>query len=569
MQIFRHLTLCGLVFLSFAGRTVSGQSRSDAILVADTLRSIVVFAKFGDDVTAGDPGVSYRGWQHDRTTPPDYANYLLATNPHPPYPDSSLTEYFHLQSLGRYILYGTVHPEVYVSELPEASYHRPEGGYGHLTAEILDHLHDNGYDFRDYDHNNDGLLDYLFVILRRDSVRDAKRITFTGISCLDARCGGGIVGGRPESTPAYDGVTIDWTSSGSILFSRTPGNILPYWYMLRLLAHELGHDIWAPFFTHIPANRRNDVPAKSNRNPSQSCIGYTLMAGSGGAPDCRGDETISAFERDLLGWIECAVPNLTVGSDYVLGDLVSTSDCLRIPTSQPESYLYLTNRQRVSPFDQLRRGGRDEQYDAGLLRTTGLLAMRSEKLSVDILPADNSLDLSIHDRDYQGDLYGKFLSQQITPFTRPNINGFNQYRVHSNIDWFAVDNIRPLTRDETRMTFSFIPDFRTNPSIRSDSWIGPLPDSVTTSGTLLITGQSTLTITGASLRHEGDVIVERGGTLVIGDDANFEVAHCGKLIIKPTGSLLSKGSITFSGDLLASSDARVEIDRLVYQNCSR
>ncbi|HMB90047.1 MAG TPA: hypothetical protein VKP65_04315, partial [Rhodothermales bacterium] len=322
---------------------------------ADTLHALVVFTKFRDDDEPGDPNVFQRAWPlfEDPHALPSFANALLAPSPEPPFVDSTLTAYFYQQSMGHFVIYGEVYDSVLVSLHPEAAYHRPNGGYGYLTAEILDRLDTSGFDFSRYDHNGDGLFDYLFLVIRRDSQLDAKRITFTGISCLDARCGGGITAGRPpgRDTLRYDGIQVDWRRSGSIVMHRTAGNIIPQRYHVRMMAHELGHDLWLPFFNHIPAITENDVPQASNRTRrGTNAVGYVLMAGAGGGWDTRGDETISAFERDLLGWIDCE--NLTEArADIPITDLYTASDCKKIMLGGTSNgqVLYLTNRQRLGP----------------------------------------------------------------------------------------------------------------------------------------------------------------------------------------------------------------------------
>ncbi len=568
MQFCTKVAPLLLLLVSIYSMRAGAQGQRGYSTYSDTLRAIVVFAKFSDDESVGDPNLNYRDWPLDLKTAPEFSENLLATSSQPPYPENSLTAYYHQQSLGNFVLYGTVHPQIFVTSKPEASYHRPHGGYGFLTIEILDYLDRVGYDFREYDHNRDGQIDYLFVILRRDSVRDSKKITFTGISCLDARCGGGIVGGRPDSVRLYDGLTFDWNSSGSILFNRTSGNVSPYQYHLRLMAHELGHDIWKPFFNHIPANRSNDVPADSNRDPKASCIGYALMAGSGGAPDCRGDETISAFERDLLGWIHCRMPDDLSTETIYIRDLVSTSDCFKIPSGQPDEYLYVTNRQRISVFDSFRSSGPGAPYELGLLRTTGLLVMRSVDKRLDVLVADNSLDLSVWNAAYEGDLFDGARYKQLSPFTRPNINGFNFYRPNAHIDWFAIDNIRYDTADTSLMVFEYISDFRVNPTIRSSSWIGPIPDSVQTTGILTLKGGATLNIQSEHYAHSGNIIVESGAELIVQKGSRLIVENCGSITIRSGGKAKIDGSLMYSGYIVTMADSRlVASGDLILNNC--
>ena len=409
----------------------------------DTLRALIVFTQFKNDNYPGDPAVNYREWplSANKNELPSFASALLSPSSSPPYPDSSLTAYFYEQSLGNFILYGEAYDSVLITSKDESNYHKPNGGYGDLTKELLDKIDSYGFDFSKFDHNRDGYIDYVFVALRGDSKRDSKVFAWTGASCLDGRCTGSILlDGGPKENPMYDGKMLDWNKSGSYIMHRTPGNVSPFHYYIRLMAHEIGHDLWSNHFIHIPDNRTNDVPFKHNRGRFRDCLGYVLMAGAGGAWDCGGSETISAYERDLLGWIDCTTLTSSVQSAQI-GDLYSTSSCYTIELSQPSKRLYVSNLQHISYFDQQRTAGDREQFQIGL-RTNGVLIHLVNKRGVDVLPADNDLGLSSTHAIYKGDLFGPESSIQITPWTRPNSNGYTFYPENIQPDWIALDNFR-------------------------------------------------------------------------------------------------------------------------------
>jgi hypothetical protein len=423
-----------------------------------------------------------------------------------------------------------------------------------LTREVLDRLDRAGLDFRRFDRNGDGRLDYLFLIVRRDSQRDAKRFTWTGISCLDARCGGGIAGGRPPGDLVYDGIAVDWQRSGSILMHRTPGNILPHYYHVRLMAHELGHDLWAPFFTHIRAITTNDVPQQSNRTArSTNTIGYVLMAGAGGGWDARGDEIISAFERDLLGWIRC--DTLTTAQDDVrLGDLYTTSDCAVVPLSG-ERRLYVTNRQRLGPFDRLRRGGTDGRFEMGLLRTTGLLVHLADGTRLDVLPADNTLDLAPTNAPYQGDLYGPGTKTQLTPWTRPSTGGFTHYPPGAEPDWQALDRIRYADDGSGAMQFDVVPDIRDRPVIRDTSWMGEETRGTTFDAPVIVTRGATLHVETMLSLADG-LVVEPGGTVVVESEGDVRLPPESTLHLHHGSTLVVDGRLDVRGTLRLSPGAQ-------------
>ncbi len=549
------LLLIGLILLTPQTAPLRAQPARPAY--ADTLRALVVFARFRDDRFPGDPTLDARDWPlSGAERPPAFAHRLLAPSPEPPFPDSSLTAYFFTQSNGRFLLFGDALDSVMVSLHPEAHYHRPNGGYGDLTREILDRLDHAGFDFAPYDHNADGRLDHLFVILRGDSKRDDKSFTWTGVSCLDARCGPGPPHGPPRERLVYDGIEVDWNTSGSYVLHRTPGNVLPFHYLIRMMAHELGHDLWAKFFVHVPALAGNDVPLRSNRSPrGTDALGYVLMAGAGGGRDCRGDQTISAFERDLLGWIDCETA--TEGRDGIrLTDLYTTSACVKIPLTNDARgrTLYLTNRQRLGPFDRLRRAGAFGQYDFGLLRTTGLLVTMSEGVRFDVLPADDTLDLSIFDADYHGDLFAPGTMRQLTPWTRPNTSGFTRYPPGFRPDWRALDDVRYTGAPGREMAFDLVDDFRERPVIRADSWIGDETKGHTFVHPMRVTNRSTLTL-GTRLAFARALRVEPGATVVVSPNALVTITPGGLLDLKAGARVLVEGALVLDGLLRFSPGA--------------
>ncbi len=523
---------------------------------ADTLRALVVFVKFSDDTSVGDPFTFYREWPSDLSpsTIPEFGNRLLSASEEPPFDLFTLTDYFYQQSLGNFILYGDVYPKVLISSKPEASYHRPVGGYGDLAVEVLERL-DPEVEFQDYDRNGDGKLDHLFLIIRRDSQRDAKKFVWTGISCLDARCGGQITAGKAIKAPSYDDVLIDWGTSGSIIMHRTPGNVDAHSYHIRMMAHELGHDIWAGFFNHIQSIRTNDVPLESNRAPNRgrnpsgtASLGFVLMAGAGGGLDTRGDETISAFERDLLGWISCS--EVTSDTTILVRDLYTTSDCYSIPHpgAPAQEKFYVTNRQRLGYFDQHRRSGLNDRFEIGFLRTTGLLIHMSQRKLLDVIPADNSADLSVTNADYDGDLFGPDGSKQLTPWTRPNSSGYTKQPPKVKRVWLALDNIRYSGAADKSMLVDVVMDFRQAPIIRNDSWMTSDLNGYVFDSPIRVTDGSTLSIDADIVAGQG-IAVDPGATLVVEENGRVSV---------PEGSaiILQDGRIVINGEVDGHIDAR-------------
>jgi M6 family metalloprotease-like protein len=507
------LAFLGLACSTDAGIVLAQSARIPAATTGIT-RALVVFVRFSDDQRHETGCRANRGWplQGDREELPAYAHTLFANDPSPPFPDSSATAYFYHQSNGRLVLLGDVYPTIVESRHGAAYYRSAEGrGYGYLTAEVLESI-DPEIDFAAYDTNPvDGVVDQIFLIIRRD---DAG--TFTGVASL---AGADRVRGRPDRELVFDGVRVEWESSGSIIYHHRPGHIISQSYMTRMIAHEFGHHIWNPrrfFPQHVPAIRTNQIPANDTR-----VIGYTLMAGRGGGIDARGDLLISSPERDAVGWLDPFVLNPARDSlqQIVLHDLYETGEAVRVDVKSSEGpdrvSIYLANRQRKGWFDQYRLDAPPgcPAFEMGLLRTTGLLVMltdwRKGRFYLDVLPADNTLNLSIENATYEGDLFGSPENSQITPFTEPSTA-----LPDGTPTWFAIDDIRPAG-DDGSMELTFVPDFRTRTIIRRDSRISPSLGPVVLANDLRLTGSTTLTLEpGGRLEIKGDMYVDPGSELL-------------------------------------------------------
>ena len=531
--------------LPFSVRTSSSQEYSD------TLRALIVFTRFKNDNYPGDPNVFNRQWplNLEKDQLPSFAQAILAKENKLPFPDSSLTQYFYQQSLGNFVLFGQAYDSVLVSQFEESHYHKPTGSYGDLTRELLDRIDSYGFDFSKFDYNRDGFLDYVFIVVRGDSKRDTKRFVWTGASCLDGRCTGSMVSGKQTSPPVHDGITVDWNRSGSYIMHRTPGNVSPFHYYIRLMAHEIGHDLWNNHFVHVPQHRRNDVPLSHNRAKSRDCVAYVLMAGAGGAWDCGGSETISAYERDLLGWINCTELK-SPQKRILVGDLYTTSSCYKIPLSPSNKTLYLSNLQRSGYFDQERYAGTKKQFQIGL-RTTGLLVHLVQNKGVDVIPADNNLALSTHNTAYYGDLFGPETMRQLTPWTRPNSNGFTNYPPSFNPDWLALDDIRNSKEVSNSLVFDFYSDFRVKPVIREDSWIGQESTGIQITGPFVIKDESVVHL-DTEITVAGPLVLDYFSTLHINPNATLTIPHNSTLQIKRGSTIHVAGTLHLEGILSIS-----------------
>lgn len=531
-----------ILLLSWTGGAMAQVFRTPT---SGSYRAVVVFVRFQDD-TQVFPGVTRA--QEEWALPdqlPAFSGHLLADSPVPPFPEQSLTAYFYQQSQGRFTLYGDIYPRVLVSEHAEEAYRQNDKGkldLGHLSEEILTRLQDDpAFDLGQYDANGDGYLDQIFIVVRK---LNRLALHGAGVSYLGYDVENPTFGNDPQHLlrvkAAFSGVYLDYSSAGIIF---------PDLDLVRLMAHEFAHN-WGRFKTGhlVPMLGGHTAPANGwNR------IGYALMAGHGGK-DTRGDMTLSAYERDDLrdGWITCH--RLATDTTVVITDLYTdpSANCytLLIPFGRDPKILYLSNRQRIGFFDRLQRNDATAS-DHGLM-TTGLLPMLTYQGRTSVLAADNTLDLSAETRAYQGDLYGPETKTQLTPWTRPNINGYaTTYPadfVARASHFKAIDEIRYTDGPNGEMTFRYVRDFRRRPVIRADSWIGPETAGYTFTDTVVVTGGSTLTLETA-LTFTGTVRVEKGCSLVIEDGATVYFAPGSVLILGPRTQLVVRGTLTMDGTL--------------------
>lgn len=532
------------IFLA-APRSAVGQATTD-VPTSGRLHAIVAFVRFQDDDKLG-PGCMTRArseWS-DLDALPDVAHHILSSSPEPPFADSSLTAYFYEQSEGRFVLYGRTYPDLIVTERDERAYARGRGNVldrNALSREILQRMEaDPDFDLADFDENGDGHIDYLFVVMRQ--MNDLQLVSGGAPAIASV---GVSPGTAPRAAPGSDlalgkAAAIPTIARGSYTIYRSSGVIIPQMDLIRLIAHEFGHDLWrrSPLSGgHIRfIGGDHGVPANGPRR-----LGYALMPGrlstnpERDVIDTRGDMTISAFERDLLdaGWIDC--PVLTQPGTVTLGDLYTRSDCRKVVVRDAEGHrtLYISNRQRVGYFDRLQFNPCQSSYHG--LMDTGLLVQVREGRSMAVPAADNTLQLSIDESAYDGDLFGPGSKSQLTPWTRPNISGYTTYPPGFTMEpdnWQALDDIRYRGDDE--MSFEYVPDIRDRPIIREDSWMGP-----ETAGSTFVR----------------DVRVENGAVLTIRSDTAIRLAEGANLVIEESASLVMEPRARIELEPGSSVDAR-------------
>ena len=571
----RYMPSCGAL------RPPAGVAR------ADSVRALVVFVRFADDQAEGSawPSRDADGRRLPLTALPPYAETYF--EPHPervaalPLGDRSLSAWFYHQSKngpgGPHVLAGEIWPRdaqdqpyAFVPSRPNRAYHnraadgtRQAGGYGYLTAEVLETLAaDPRFDPAAFDATCDGQLDHLMLIVRRD----VERTNYQGWAAL-----GGLYEqrGQPQRAPIrlwsasrQDSVTVSWSQSGSQTFAAAGD---PF----STLVHEYLH-LQLPM-GHITMIQDNDVPARTTKDgaPSDRIKGcaYARMCGTSpsGSYDAA-SATLSGFEMRRAGWARTRVLDPADGDrpGVRLEPLFSTGDLVLVPLPEgsPADTLSLENRQPISPYDRLRGKRHPDPYYGTIyygLGSRGLLATLSRgdpqglagRYRYDVLFADDAFDLDswcdgTAERCagpdlYSGDTYRPGGTRQLSPWTRPGTTGYSTPPPGASPVWLAVDDVRE-DADGT-VTFDFVADVRRGFTVRTDSWMGHLTRGQTL-GAITVEPGATLTVETDVTFADG-LTVARGARLVAAPGAVLRFAAGTALRVEGT---LSADGARFTGD---------------------
>jgi len=290
------------------------------------MRALIVFAQFSGDTSV------ISNWTKD--SKPTWAGNLIDSTVSSSYRNLTISDYFKDMSNGDFDFIGDVYPNVITvgSDLT----------YGNANKIVLDTLNKYRVDFKKYDNwsfngtqfvfssrNGDGYLDMLIVIYRN------------GLSTFNSSLAGGIAClSLPSEYTTYDGTKINGLSTdtrGSGITSNTRGKVYDELAYSTHLAHEYGHYLFGSGHVRVGG----------------------LMAG---APyGYNGDtKAMSAWERERLGYISTYLAGYD-GYIKTIGDYVTSRDAIKVTvpynSSTSGEYLMIENHQRVSPYDQIIRGG--------------------------------------------------------------------------------------------------------------------------------------------------------------------------------------------------------------------
>jgi M6 family metalloprotease-like protein len=301
-----------------------------------TLKMLVIFCKFSDDHFDLSPYTDI--WPSNLNTLPSWATSILAPSANGPYSHPSVSGYFYDMSRGQFKVVGDVFNQLYIPEHPQSYYYLSSGRHiGYLTEEILMNL-DPYIDYSDYDNwdpndidrdgiknEPDGIVDMIAIVFRvantleldYKAVDSSATTGYQGISCLT---GFRHVFGSGADALYLDDVNILATPVGSGTFQQ---NVFDPHGCVRIMAHEIGHYLFGRIHYELGD--------------------FSLMDG-------RTAGVMSAYERELLGWITDLVIITTNQINVRIPDGITHGKVFKVPIPSRNDYFLIENRQRISYY---------------------------------------------------------------------------------------------------------------------------------------------------------------------------------------------------------------------------
>jgi len=145
------------------------QEVPESVELDGTIKALFVLARFPDEI----PGstCSPDPWPQSAEEVPSWAQLLLDDTDQPgEMTEGSLTHFFWTMSAGQHLLRGDVWDSVVVLDSLKTYLGSGGGGHGQATLDVIQHLDalpDSILDFSDYDWNDDGDVDFLFICYRQ------------------------------------------------------------------------------------------------------------------------------------------------------------------------------------------------------------------------------------------------------------------------------------------------------------------------------------------------------------------------------------------------------------------
>lgn len=312
--------------------------RSSYLPVTDTLRTLVIFAEYAQELSPSET------WPGGRKEPPEFGKTLFASSAEQ-IPPQSLTAYFKEASMNRFCFLGDYYPDI-VRLDSSLEYYHGHGQTASIVYDVIDKVYKSGkVDWSRYDKwkkkgetwvkEPDGVLDNMIIIFRDDPQKiDAGRYAWTGT-------GGGIAALLCQDYRVNDQLRISGASMGSGLIVHLGRDHLPR--VIKLVKHELAHFFTIDHYAGLNGFWGTDFTLHGS---------WGLAAAHGSSSIC-----VNAWDRDQLGWaayrydFQEALKRDTI---LELMDFVSTGDAARIklPYTSNE-YFLLEYHNNSSLFDHV------------------------------------------------------------------------------------------------------------------------------------------------------------------------------------------------------------------------
>jgi len=364
-----------------------GQS-APYVPTSGTFKTLVIFIKFNDDNFDSPPLTDQ--WPSTLNTLPSWAIDIISPTVESDYEDPSLSGYFHTMSQGNYDLIGDVYPVLYIPLNNQSYYFQSSGrGIEYLTEEIFTELNQS-IDYSQYDGDNDGYVDMIFLCFRNINPAQLDDSGYWGICSLT-----GFSNSFPSgSYLSFDGVKIEAGAIGSGTIQR---DIYDPNYLSTII-HEFGHYLFGT--VHFPG------------------------IGMFGVMDGFGTACMSSFERERLGWINIPVLNSAYSQTITLNDAFSSGGVYKVPISGTSSYYYIENLTPQNFYESDWQDGAGNLFNPGY----GLLISKAT-------PSYNSFSVNVQCADGLWD-WEKSGSYYLYPFQqiRKSIFGFGRNEFKKCVD---------------------------------------------------------------------------------------------------------------------------------------
>jgi M6 family metalloprotease-like protein len=330
------------VLLTKAKIPTRDSTKGNNLPAYDSLRVLYVFVRFKD---GEEPENGIPEWTINRKFAPEYSREWLASNP-AQMPKNSLSNYFKEASLGRFIFWGDVFPEVIVLDSSIAWYHA-QGGYSATSKEIIRKLDaSRKVNWKLYDNwgkvsgkwvkKGDKMVDHIGIIFRTTPPAIDPKYSWLG-------SGGGIAGLQGGVEWVKDSLYVHCSGLMSGLIVNGGGTGSPTETM-KTLKHETAH--FLTLFHYSATNDRTGGPDLGTHG------GWGLASASGSS-----SIAVNSWDRNWLGW---ANPTLEINPDSLntaiitLSDFVTTGTSVRIkiPFVEDEWY-WLEYHANKGTFDQV------------------------------------------------------------------------------------------------------------------------------------------------------------------------------------------------------------------------